>query len=124
MAVLVAQGVQAASEGRAAAVRTRTEGVVSKPFMTWEQVAALRDAGWEIGAHTATHCKLADHHAEHGDAGVEEEAVTSNALFAANLGEAPRHFAYPSGSRTDRTDEILSVRHTKISLCSVAPLLR
>ena len=121
MAVLVAQGVQAASEGRAAAVRTRTEGVVSKPFMTWEQVAALRDAGWEIGAHTATHCKLADHHAEHGDAGVEEEAVSSNALFAANLGEAPRHFAYPSGSRTDRTDEILSVS-TRRFLC--APMLR
>ena len=31
----------------------------------------------------------------------------SNELFAKHLGAAPSHFAYPSGSRNQRTDELL-----------------
>ena len=104
----ITDGLEAASSGRTAAVRTRTEGVVSKPFMTWEQARAMQDVyGWEMGGHTATHCKVADHHAEHGDAGVMQEAEVSNGLFEKHLGKPPSHFAYPSGSRTNRTDELL-----------------
>ena len=109
----MAAGVEAATEGRTAAVRTKTEGMVSKPFMTWSQVggprmrfgtaatvatdnpclhlgtvetpvhprhpftpcclvaisvqvAELQEAGWEIGAHTVNHRKIADQHAEEG----------------------------------------------------------
>ncbi len=104
----ITDGVEAATAGKSAAVRTLTEGVIEKPFMTWGQVRQLLDAGWEIGAHTATHCKIADKHAEAGDAGVMEEAGTANAAFAQHLGFAPDHFAYPSGSRTRRTDELLA----------------
>ena len=67
----ITDGLEAASQGVASTVRTLTEGVVSKPFMTWAQARELQDSyGWEMGGHTATHCKIADHHAEHGDAGV------------------------------------------------------
>jgi peptidoglycan/xylan/chitin deacetylase (PgdA/CDA1 family) len=104
----ITDGLEAASQGRLASVRTLTEGIIEKPFMTWEQAGRLLDAGWEIGAHTATHCKVADKHAAEGDEAIMIEAQTSNELFKTNLGRAPQHFAYPSGSRNPRTDELLA----------------
>ncbi len=112
----ITDGIDAASSGRSAAVRTLTEGVVEKPFMTWEQVARLVEDGWEIGAHTATHCKLADRHAEEGDGGVLREAELANSIFERRLGFAPSHFAYPSGSRNERTDELLSRYYRSLRL--------
>ena len=41
-------------------MRTHAEGVVEKPFMDWAQLGGLVEAGWEIGAHTATHPRLAE----------------------------------------------------------------
>jgi peptidoglycan/xylan/chitin deacetylase (PgdA/CDA1 family) len=109
----ITDGLEAASRGEAAAVRTVTEGVVSKPFMTWAQARELQNEyGWEMGGHTATHCKIAEHHAEHGDSGVITEAETSNKLFELHLGAPPAHFAYPSGSRTSRTDDLLLRKST------------
>ena len=112
----ITDGVQAAAAERSVAVRTLTEGVVEKPFMNWDQVRALLDAGWEIGAHTATHCKVADKHAEEGDEGIVREAETCNALFEEHLGFAPAHFAYPSGSRNARTDALLSRYYRSLRL--------
>ena len=76
--------------------------------MTWEQTQELLAAGWEIGAHTATHCKVGDVQEKEGDAAVMREAETSNATFEQRLGFVPSLFAYPSGSRNDRTDELLA----------------
>lgn len=104
----ITDGVEAASESRSIPVRTLTEGVIKKPFMTWDQAHELSDAGWEIGAHTATHCRVAEKHAAEGDEGVVGEVQTSNDLFKRRLGFVPDHFAYPSGSRNDRTDTLLS----------------
>jgi peptidoglycan/xylan/chitin deacetylase (PgdA/CDA1 family) len=112
----ITDGVEAASGGRSTAVRTLTEGVVEKPFMTWEQIGELRLAGWEIGAHTATHCKLADRHEEQGDDGVVREAEVANELFERRLGFTPSHFAYPSGSRNERTDQILAGYYDSLRL--------
>ena len=108
--------VEAASRGETAQVRTLTEGVVAHPFMTWDQLHQLLNAGWEIGAHTATHCKIADKHAAEGDDAVRQEAQTSNDLFDRHLGFVPTHFAYPSGSRNDRSDELLSVFYRSLRL--------
>ena len=104
----ITDGVEAATAGRSAPVRTLTEGIVEKPFMTWEQVGALLEHGWEIGAHTATHRKVAELHDSDGDDAIISEAETSNALFEQRLGMVPDHFAYPSGSRNERSDELLS----------------
>ncbi len=104
----ITDGVEAASENRSIPMRTLTEGVTKKPFMTWDQAQELLDAGWEIGAHTATHCKTAEKHDAAGDEGVVWEVQTSNDMFKRRLGFVPDHFAYPSGSRNDRTDTLLS----------------
>ena len=106
----ITDGVEAASECRSTQVRTLTEGVIKKPFMTWDRVQELTGAGWEIGAHTATHCKVAEKHTAEGDDGVVSEVQLSNDVFKKRLGFVPDHFAYPSGSRNDRTDTLLS-RH-------------
>jgi len=37
----ITDGVEAATEGHTASVRTRTEGRFEKPFMTWQQVGEL-----------------------------------------------------------------------------------
>ena len=84
--------------------------------MTWEQVERLVDAGWEIGAHTATHCKLADRHVEQRDEVVIREAEVANEVFERHLGSIPEHFAYPSGSRNTRTDELLQDHYRSLRL--------
>ena len=112
----ITDGLEAATRGISAAVRTLTEGVVEKPFMTWDQAKGLLDAGWELGAHTATHCKIADRHAAEGDAGVVREAEIANGIFQKRLGFTPPHFAYPSGSRNDRTDQIMSGHYRSLRL--------
>ena len=112
----ITDGIEAASAGKAAAVRTLTEGVIEKPFMTWTQVHQLLDAGWEIGAHTATHCKIADQHTAAGDEGVIAEAEIANRTFSRHLGFAPTHFAYPSGSRSQRTDALLARYYRSLRL--------
>ena len=112
----IAEGVEAASETRSIPVRTFTEGVIKKPFMTWDQAQELLEGGWEIGAHTATHCRLAEKHAVEGDEGVLWEIQRSNNLFKRRLGFVPDHFAYPSGSRNDRTDTLLSPYYRSLRL--------
>ena len=112
----ITDGVEAASQGEAATVRTLTEGIVENPFMTWDQVGRLYDSGWEIGAHTATHCKLVDRHSASGDEGVLWEVQTSNARFQERLGFLPNHFAYPSGSRNERTDALLAKYYRSLRL--------
>ena len=37
----ITDGIEAATHGRSATVRTLTEGVVDKPFMTWDHLARL-----------------------------------------------------------------------------------
>ena len=112
----ITDGVDAASGGNVPAVRTLTEGVVEKPFMNWDQTWLLLDAGWEIGAHTRTHCKMADKHDAEGDEAIIREVESSNDVFKSRLGFVPDHFAYPSGSRNKRCDELLSPYYRSLRL--------
>ncbi len=106
----------AASEGRPAGIRTSTEGFVHRPFITWDGARELLDLGWEIGAHTATHPKLADVHARHGDEVILAEVNGPNAEYLDHLGFVPEHFAYPSGSRSERTDALLARHYRSLRL--------
>jgi peptidoglycan/xylan/chitin deacetylase (PgdA/CDA1 family) len=69
-------------------------GFVGQPgYMTWEQVAALRDAGMEIGAHTVNHPDLVNE-----DPAVSEyEIVQSKADLEQHLGINVTSFCYPTG---------------------------
>ena len=113
---VISEATEAASEGRPATIRTSTEGSVAKPFITWRHAEEMLEAGWEIGAHTATHPKLADVYESDGDGGVLAEVEGPNETYARRLGSVPSHFAYPSGSRSDRTDAILSRYYRSLRL--------
>ena len=113
---VITDSANATSEGKPAAIRTKTEGIVEKPFMTWNQIRELVAAGWEIGAHTASHCRMADKHEAEGDEGVLDEVDRPSAAFQEQLGRLPLHFAYPSGSRNTRTDELLQDHYRSLRL--------
>ena len=113
---VISEGTEAAAAGRPAAIRTSTEGAVQKPCITWTQAEELLEVGWEIGAHTATHPRLADLHAEHGDEAVIDEIGKSNKTYADKLGFVPAHFAYPSGSRSEETDALLAPHYRSLRL--------
>jgi len=73
-------------------------------YLTWDDVRALRDVGWEIGAHTRSHRILTsvprkDAFAEIDDSADEIELET---------GTRPRLFAYPNGRPEDFNGEIIT----------------
>jgi peptidoglycan/xylan/chitin deacetylase (PgdA/CDA1 family) len=66
--------------------------------MTWEQIGALADGGWEIGAHTLTH----PHLPELDDETALLELSGSKAECEARLGRPCRSVAYPYGEVDER----------------------
>ena len=113
---VISEPTDASSKGLPAGITTTTEGFVVKPFLTWDNCRQLIDAGWEIGAHTATHPKLGQVYDVNGEDALMAEIVPSNGVFEDNLGYVPDHFAYPSGSRSDVALP-LDVRSTRMG-CS------
>jgi peptidoglycan/xylan/chitin deacetylase (PgdA/CDA1 family) len=64
----------------------------------WPELELLRDAGWEVGSHTATHPLLPDL----DDAELEHELFDSRALLERRLGSCET-LAYPYGRADERT---------------------
>lgn len=65
-------------------------------YMTWEDLARLREAGMELGAHTMTHLDLATL----GLPDAQREIVDSRSALERQLGIAVLSFSYPAGSYT------------------------
>ena len=63
----------------------------------WEDLAALRDQGWEIGSHTCTHPRLAGLR----DDALADELSRSRRAIMQRLGDC-RALAYPHGDCNDR----------------------
>jgi peptidoglycan/xylan/chitin deacetylase (PgdA/CDA1 family) len=80
--------------GRASVGFAEDDGTAPADMASWDELRALRDAGWEIGSHAARHVRLAPLPAE------EQRALVrrSRDALAAALGAPPRSFAYPYGS--------------------------
>jgi peptidoglycan/xylan/chitin deacetylase (PgdA/CDA1 family) len=65
---------------------------------TWDEIAELAEAGWEIGSHTCSHSRLttlSDHE-------VRAELVDSKAEIEDRLGSPCRSLAYPYGDHDER----------------------
>ncbi|HEY0072046.1 MAG TPA: polysaccharide deacetylase family protein [Chloroflexia bacterium] len=69
------------------------EGHLRMPLLTWDEVRALKQAGFEFGSHTRTHPNLGT--LEAGEAC--EEIDTARADMVRELGDADHLFAYPYG---------------------------
>jgi peptidoglycan/xylan/chitin deacetylase (PgdA/CDA1 family) len=67
------------------------------PLMSWSDLQRVRDAGFEIGAHTRTHCDLT----QLSPAQLHDETEGCVERILAELGDRPRRFAYPYGTVND-----------------------
>jgi peptidoglycan/xylan/chitin deacetylase (PgdA/CDA1 family) len=76
--------------------RTERDLPAGTRLLTWDEVRALDAGGVEVGGHTVNHAVLSNLalvEARRELAGCRDD-------IAANLGKAPRHFAYPNGYYT------------------------
>lgn len=85
-------------------------------WMTWDQVKALADMGFEIGAHTDTHVDLGK-----VDAGrARSEIETSKHKLERELGRPVPHFAYPFGGREHITETTRALVPAAGFMCCVS----
>ncbi len=81
----------------------------SDEFLTWDDLRALRDAGWIIGSHSHSHVRMTQrHYGEDASAyrdRLVEECARSRALLEEHLGAAPALFAYPYGETNEIAKE-------------------
>lgn len=67
---------------------------------SWDELARLTAAGWEVGSHTHTHPRLVDV----DDERLRDELATSRALLTERLGTPCTSLAYPYGSFDARVE--------------------
>lgn len=79
------------------------EAEIARHMLDWSQLAELRDAGVEIGAHSHTH----PHMDTLGRARAREEIVRPKALLESALGENVGTFAYPHGYSNPRVRRLV-----------------
>jgi folate-dependent phosphoribosylglycinamide formyltransferase PurN/peptidoglycan/xylan/chitin deacetylase (PgdA/CDA1 family) len=70
-------------------------------FMGWEELQALCDQGWTVGAHTISHARLARCRGET----LRREVVEPVAAIRGKLGQRAIALAYPFGGRDDIQEE-------------------
>jgi peptidoglycan/xylan/chitin deacetylase (PgdA/CDA1 family) len=66
--------------------------------LSWDELAELRDAGWEVGSHSASHARLTGL----GDARLAAELRDSKRAIETRLGVRCRSIAYPYSDVDDR----------------------
>ena len=69
----------------------------SERFLSWPQIAALKQRGVEIGAHAHVHWPM---HGAQSGAYLQEQARLPRARIEAEIGPC-RYFAYPFGNKSD-----------------------
>ena len=77
--------------------RPASEGDSPEPFLGWDELAALREAGVEIGSHALSHRSLGRMAADE----VREQAQGSREILERRLGASVSSFAFPFGTRAD-----------------------
>lgn len=70
------------------------------PMLSWDNIAALQEAGWDIGSHTLTHRRLTRLSRDEA----KNEIVESRRILGEKLGLAPVSFAHPYGDGADDLD--------------------
>ena len=76
------------------------EQSIRSEWMTWDEVRALRDRGFELGAHTITHVDCG----RVAGADAEREIAGSKRHLEAEVGAPITHFAYPYGGQHQMTE--------------------
>ena len=66
--------------------------------MSWDELASLRDLGWEIGAHSRSHPRLT----QISDSALDDELAGARVALEDHLGQPCRSIAYPYGDVDER----------------------
>jgi peptidoglycan/xylan/chitin deacetylase (PgdA/CDA1 family) len=66
-------------------------------YMSWDQVRALKEAGFEVESHTQNHMSVDDLRRQDEDSAIAE-IWESLSILEGRLGRSQRIFAYPNGS--------------------------
>lgn len=96
MKLLPAEEMQAELDGLLAQLAP-PEDSHPRQMLDWNEVKLLHERGVAIGGHTRKHVLLS----QVDDARAREEIIGCHDRLAEELGEAPRHFAYPNGRAED-----------------------
>jgi peptidoglycan/xylan/chitin deacetylase (PgdA/CDA1 family) len=70
--------------------------------MSWDELRALADAGWEVGSHTRSHPRLNE---VADDAALDDELAGSRAACEEAMGRPCESIAYPYGAHDERVLE-------------------
>jgi peptidoglycan/xylan/chitin deacetylase (PgdA/CDA1 family) len=93
--------------GFTATVFVQTETVGGNDFMNWDQLNRIRQAGIEIGNHSAEHFHFVDAGPEMVRHVFAEDLQKAALAFKAHLGISPVIYAYPYGEWTPAMAEVL-----------------
>ena len=86
---------------------TQPEWAPRFPMLTWDGVRALREAGWEIQAHTVHHPDLR----ALSDDAVRDEMTAADEAIEREIGTVPDQFAYPYGHLDERVSALARDRY-------------
>jgi len=82
---------------------------MSDEVLSWDDLRALRDAGWTIGSHSRTHARMSWRLYDEDDAAyakrLDDECAGSREILEKKLGITVRDFAYPYGDFTPAARE-------------------
>ena len=73
------------------------------PKLTWDDLRAMQQAGFEIGSHTINHTSLGQADSEI----ITQEVRGSLDALNQHLGQAPRPFSFPWGKRVDISERAI-----------------
>ncbi|HEX7479657.1 MAG TPA: polysaccharide deacetylase family protein [Polyangiales bacterium] len=97
---------------------SQPESAPRLPMMSWDELAQLKQAGWDIEAHTTTHPDLRTL-----DTGaLERELCEPIDTIAQQLGHTPALFAYPYGYFDERV-RLATARHYRCAVSTRMALL-
>jgi len=97
----------------------RDPSIAARSLLDRDQVAALKEGGFEIGGHTRTH----PHMTELDDDSLDQEIVGNRDDVTAISGRPPETFAYPYGDVDDRVVAALEGAGYK-GACTITPPFR
>lgn len=81
----------------------REELDTERPFLTKEEILELKEAGWDIGCHSATHADFSKLSASE----LGREITHAKTRLESKLGFSINHFAYPKGMYASLARELV-----------------
>jgi peptidoglycan/xylan/chitin deacetylase (PgdA/CDA1 family) len=94
--------------GFPATIFIQTETIGGSDYMTRQQILEIRDAGIEIGNHSASHDHFVNYTGDEAAGVFRRDLQISTAFYKDLLGYAPEIYAYPYGEWLPEMEQVLA----------------